>query len=250
MLRWWTAFILIPIVLFPTAAGSTDKGVSPLLINIMRTEPTGYLDDQGKPTGLHVELFRRLEKLTGITMEQRLLPISRGLRDMAAGRLDGGLAFRNPDRDGTMIPVLYMYDLPVAAVGRSGVRIQSIHDMRGRSIGVVRGMPLPANLPANLPDDKLVRVNGYPQLVKMAGSGRVDMIVGNYYTFWHLAGQLNVRQKLAFPGIVLKQQRAWFYLSKKSGHQRQIPALRAGLQKLKDSGYLDQLFSKYYGITP
>lgn len=50
--------------------------------------------------------------------------------------------------------------------------------------------------------------------------------------------------------MLLVNQEVWFHMSKKSSQIRRVPELRNGIRKILDSGFIDTLFLKYYGINP
>lgn len=244
-------FKALVLILFLLSGPESLAGTPQLTMNIIRSEPVGYMAAAGQLTGYHVDFFRRLEDLLGEPMHLQLLPFPRGLQGLKIGKLDGGLLFRVAKRESFLQPVVFVYNTHVAAVGHKGIKIRTLDDLRGKSVGIVRGVAVTPEFDAAVKTfGGVVRINNYPQLVKMGARGRVDVIVGNFYSFWRLADKLKVRDKLELPGMLLVNQEVWFHMSKKSSQIRRVPELRNGIRKILDSGFIDTLFLKYYGINP
>lgn len=242
-------FKILFIIIFIYSIVPISHADTLLKMNVISSKPSGYLNSMGELTGFHVDFFSHLEKVSGIKIEKHLFPFARGWRNIKEGTLDGGLLFKVERRAEFLVPVQFMFKTHVVAVGRKGIEINSIQDLLKYRIGKVQTVAVNEKF-TELLQDNFHQVTKYSQLVRMLATGRIDVAVGNYYTIYRLAEELNISQQIEFPGLLLVNQDVWFFLSKKSKHLKDFNQLQVAAKKISESDFIDTLFKKYYSTTP
>ena len=221
-----------------------------LVVNIIGSEPSGYLDENGKITGFHADFFRKLGEISKLDIELQLLPFARGLRAMKNGSIDAGLLFKVKKREAFLDPITYLFDTHVSAIGRKGITPKSISQLEHLSISRMRGVAVNEAYDRVEKKNPTIQSNNYPQLIKMLNSKHIDVAVGNFYSIWRLSQQMGIQKKIEFPGLLLAKQEVWLHFSKKSKRKHLIPQIKEALSRIKETDFIDKLFLKYYSITP
>lgn len=221
-----------------------------LTVNIIPSKPLGYTDEKGNLIGFHVDFFNHLKAITSIRMTLQSPPFSRGLMNLKVGDVDIGLLFKAKKREGYLEPIAQAFETHVSAIGRKGFVITKIKDLSNKRIGRLRGMTVSQEYSQIEKTSEVIQSKTYPQLINMLALNRIDVAVGNFYTLWQLSHKLNLKDKIEFPGHMLTKQQVWLYMAKKSKKKHLIPTLRKGVTSMIRSGYIDDLYMKYYGITP
>ncbi|WP_461062098.1 substrate-binding periplasmic protein [Silanimonas algicola] len=131
---------------------------------------------QAVATSILIEAYAR----AGLVLRVDRLPAPRAAQRLEAGLLDGEVA-RVPayfDQHPDLVPVgPPLMQVPQVAFVRSGsgIRVNTLDDLRGLRVGVVRGLLQSERLVAGL--DRVTRVTSGHQLYQMLAAGRLDVVV-------------------------------------------------------------------------
>ncbi len=162
--------------------------------------PYEYMED-GQVKGINMDLIREAFRRMGVTPVFEPRPWKRGLLELKTGdilALSSG--FRTPERETfAFFPSepLAMEVNVVATLRGSGVKVASLSDLSGLSVGVVREYEYGPEFDA-LRGIQRVETNSSHQLLRMLLNGRMDAAVGNRAVFDHLAGKMGRRGELSY----------------------------------------------------
>ncbi len=143
--------------------------------------PFAFLDSMGRAKGITIDLWQAWSRKTGIDVDIRLVPWQTALEMVKDGRADavGGI-FRTKEREPYYEFTRPLFDIPVAVFFNSKVlSIESIKDLSGFSVGVVKGDSSEDLLRRENPSVHLVTYPGADTLVDAALSGRINVFVAD-----------------------------------------------------------------------
>lgn len=228
-------------------ASSQLFGKERLNIYVIRSEPLGFIDALGNPTGQHWDNTRAISSRSGIEMEMKIAPKARILADIKKGHIDGCILFRGGKRDNIIEYVEKIRTIKIIAINQKGLPLNRYEDLyNSKRIGVIRNTFFGKrfDLDSRL---KLERSSKYEVMVRQLSKGRIDTATGNAIVLNYLFNKLNMLDKVEQPGIVLTQKEQWFQMSKKSKHLDKLPRIRQAIRELKADGTFDQILTRYTG---
>ncbi|MBL8966993.1 MAG: transporter substrate-binding domain-containing protein [Spirochaetaceae bacterium] len=103
--------------------------------------PFAFLDSEGMPSGLTIDLWRLWSRKTGIPVEFRLMAWEEALAAVREGRADavGGL-FRTPEREETFDFTQALFSYPSSVFFDQRIQgIKRLEDLAGFTVGVIQG---------------------------------------------------------------------------------------------------------------
>jgi polar amino acid transport system substrate-binding protein len=239
-------FYLFFLVIFLTPNLAIGKSEC-LNFHVIHSEPLGYLNEQGKVVGTHVDIINEVAKYTGLCIKTILMPYPRVWQGIELGKHDGGIVFRSKARAHIVDYVAKIRSVRVAVVARSPIELNTYDDLMGLSIAIRRGVHLSEQFD-NDSELAIMEVNQYEQVIKMLMHDRVDAIAGSVFVLHYVLKVTNGLDKVDFSkkfNLGMKEQ--WLQLSKKSKHKDKIPMLNKAVQALISNGTLDEITEKYYG---
>lgn len=153
--------------------------------------PFSWLDDQGKPRGLLIELWREIAQAGGREVRFELVDWPETLELVRRGEADvhGGL-FASPERAQFLMFSDQLLPLSAALFIASNQRIISVEELGDTAVGVVEGSFELEFVKTELPE---LRLRHYPNnrlMVSAALEGEVNAFVGDYPVAMYLMDQL------------------------------------------------------------
>jgi polar amino acid transport system substrate-binding protein len=218
--------------------------------------PTAYMED-GRPSGMLVDVVTEALQRTGSQFEIRLMPWARCLAEIRNGRVDGIFSvFKLPERNEfltyTSVPIITQvealfvradsdvkFDGDISQLGR--LRIGTI---RGTSYGIKVDSALKAGVWSTV-----VETNSVDSLVGMLALKRIDMAVGYRHVVLEAArrkGYLNQIKELS-PGI--DEISGYLAFTKQRDYSDVITNFDRALTSMKNDHSFETIYEKYLGPT-
>lgn len=203
---------------------------------------------EAERSGIYQDIFDELGKLTGDTFNVQYYPYPRI-----------GLLFDNAQLDiepgvypgwmkGQAVPGVFsipfgkVVDVLVFAPGKA-FPVRTPDDLRGKSIGLVRGYAYP-DLRELIESGKIDRRNGLneAQLLEMLAKLRFDQVIVN-----KAIAQYNLIKVPEFRYLEIGDVMSEFDVSMRVHPQQEawLPKLDAAIQKLKQDGVIEKIYAKY-----
>ncbi|MDX1588904.1 MAG: transporter substrate-binding domain-containing protein [Oleiphilaceae bacterium] len=230
---------------------------SEVRVAIPQVDPWGYVDEQGNPAGMLMELLQELNKATDLELVYYLRPLSRALLELERGEVDYSIAFESPRVNEIATPVRELVALRVLALGpvqedaRASPR--SLDDLTGRPVGYIRGTYYGATFNRH---EGIVRVpvQDMRQGLELVHRGRLDAMIGSDMA---MAGAYEAMPEEERPALnilfELEPARGMFYRSNQGPDNTTDGLLKNALEQLERSGRLSEIFSprlRSEGKTP
>ncbi|MBC7712624.1 MAG: transporter substrate-binding domain-containing protein [Rhizobacter sp.] len=110
-----------------------------LIIDTIDIFPFGYIGVDGQTTGMVYEFGNIIAKKEGFTSKNQLRPYPRTILDLKNGTADFVIRYPNSELIQNAIPVATIIGFHSIVVGKAGTKFNSITDLNGKTIGIIRG---------------------------------------------------------------------------------------------------------------
>lgn len=205
-------------------------------------KPWGFINQQGLAEGLLVTLAESLEKESGITIRNQIRPYPRVIHEIAKGSVDFAVMFESPQAAKIGISLGRVVDTHILLVGLPNTpTVDDINELRGRSIGYIRGSKYGGVFDNSQAFDK-VSVGSMKQGINMLLKRRIYAMASADQTFYYALRELNIPRHQVTPIMVLNTTSADLYFSRASTQTHLIEPLRSALNALKEKGVLNSIF--------
>jgi len=165
---------------------------SPIVVSHGHTwPPFSYLDQQGKPQGLLIDLWNEIGEMTGREIQFRLVDWAESLEQVRNGNADlhGGL-FSSDDRSRYMNFSDGIMPINTFAFVRSNLTAFFLHDLTEEWVGVTDGSYEMEFMQSEYPEINLRRFSNNEQMVQSAIDGEINVFIADYPIGMYLLDQL------------------------------------------------------------
>lgn len=234
-------------MLFSNIVTSSPITQEPCLdFHVIHSEPLGYINQQGIPTGVHWEYLEAIKQHSGLCINISLMPYARIWASIKSGYHDGGVIFKSSSRNQFVEYAGHIQTIPTVVIPLQGINLNSYNDLYDLLIGNMRGV----HLSQKFDNDKnlnLVEVTSFEQETRMIKLKRLDAIAGNAFALIYQLKKYGVLDKVSLDNqFKLGEKEQWLQLSRKSQQLDKLPVLRKSLQELKAKGVFREILLKYY----
>lgn len=202
----------------------------------------------GEADGFSVELLRAALKAMGREVSFKLGPWEEVKRDLAKGKVEVlPLVGRTPERESEYdftFPYLTMHGAIVVREGET--TIQSLADLAGREVAVMRGDNAEEFVRRIGLQAKIVTTNSFQQALAELAAGRHDAVIVQRLVALQLMNQLGVKN-LRIVGPPLEEFEQSFCFAVKEGNKELLGLLNEGLALVIADGTFRRLQTKWFG---
>lgn len=199
--------------------------------------------------GLDIDILRRLQARSGITLELKRVPWGRALKQMQTGQADLMIGLAHTPERAAFVDYLQpaYYQCRPAFYGKAAAvaRLRTYQDLQGQEVGYV----LNSAYFAPFDDDSQIDKHGVPtedQLQRMVERGHLPLMIGTDCQVDYALSQRNeaglMKASYRPPHPVL----LYLGMSKHSPHRALGPPLAQALQEMVASGEIEALAQPYH----
>lgn len=221
----------------------------PLRAVALAIVPYAMLDANGRKSGLFVEAFELIERACGRRIEVTVAPYARAIAMLRSGAADLMIATSNAALAEAAEPMGMLWAADVIAIGRPELKLEGQEDLKGRTVGLLRGADYGA---AFLDEGEYHRheITDQVQGVRMLLEGRLDATLGTRLAVFHAMRLLGVPRARLGPSIAVQAREIHLHLGRHSADEALASQLRRAVQQLRSSGKADALLAKYLAGLP
>jgi ABC-type amino acid transport substrate-binding protein len=146
-------------------------------------------------------------------------------------------------------PMGMLWTTEVIAISRPGLKLDGIQDLRGRTVGMLRG----SDYGAAFLDDREYRkheITDQLQGIRMLLEGRLDASIGTRLAVFHSMRLLGVPRARLGGTLAVQTREIHLHLSRHRFDEAMATELRRAVQELRSSGRADALLAKYLAGLP
>lgn len=234
----------------PVAAlARAGAATRPLRAVALAIPPYATLDANGRKTGLFVDALELIARESRHPIEITLAPYARAIAMLRSGEADLMIATSNSAIADAAEPMGMLWATEVIAIGRAGVKLDGLQDLRGRTVGMLRGTDYGA---AFLSDNEYRKHEITDQLqgIRMLLEGRLDASIGTTLAVFHAIRLLGVPRARLGGTLAVQSREVHLHLSRRKIDEALATELRRAVQELRSSGKADALLAKYLAGLP
>lgn len=238
--------MLLALLALPVWAQQGTETIEPLTVTVgVNHAPPYRIIDNGKRTGLYVDIFQEIAARLGWEVRYREAPFRRVLRLAEEGQVDivlGPLRTEARERFLEFVAPAFPPERRLFFYQTDTHRIESYSDLYGRVIGVLDGASYFSRFDD---DDKLMKEPAprYENLMLMMDRGRVDVVIAPELVGKYSIDQLGVTASVS--PFFVPGERSFIAVSKKSKALAYADDIRAAFKLIKMEGIYENLVLKY-----
>jgi len=210
--------------------------------------PYSMLED-GKQTGMNMEIVRELCKRLGFESKIQIFPWKRALMYVKKGEVDAIFSARHTQERAKFLyypsEAINKERTIILALKGSGIKATKLDDLKGKTIGVVRGYAYGSEF-NNHQGLKKMLCNDDDQLVRIFAKKRTELAAGmDEGSMRFLCKKAGIETEVVH---VLEETVSYVAFSKAIGERGKILAEKFGeaLRQLKKEGFIEKVQSKYF----
>lgn len=241
--------LALPALAGAAAATDSANAAPPLKLVIIGVPPFGINAADGGASGIQADIGSALQRQCGMRVESSVVPNPRAMLMIANGQADLLFAIQSPPLAAVARPIEWAYRADVIVIGRPGATLRNREDLRGKTLGHLRGTVYDAELAADRAVGQYETATPN-QTMAMLLEGRYDGVLGIRPTLFYTIDAMRIPREKLGPVLVLRQTESWLHYSRK----RYDPSTAARLQKclvlMRRRGDVEAVMRRYLGAVP
>lgn len=222
--------------------GQADESVV-IEIRTIGIPPYGIQTDTDQ-RGIYYDLASRLAELSGHESNNYFYPYARIVNELKSGQSDLTIMFKYKELEGHVEYIAQLPALQTVIVGLEESNINSIEDLKGKTIAYLRGAKF-GDVIDDDPDILKQDTNDFIQGAEMLVFKRVDAIIGPIDPILSALSEVEGKDFVLSEPIVISERTPWIQVSKKSVDRLDVELLRTLYLEIVARGELDAIFARY-----
>ncbi|MGG4773651.1 ABC transporter substrate-binding protein [Paenalcaligenes sp. Me52] len=229
-------------------ADTPDHGLKNQTLSFAMTgayPPFSFVNERGELTGFDIEIGNEVAKRLDVKAQPLTTAWDGIIAGLMADRYDtiiGSMAITPQRLEAIDFSEPYYRDGAQLFV-KQGSGLQSIEDLKGKTIGVTLGTTFEDWLRQNVPEVEVRTYKGDPQIIMDVMTGRLSGFVTTRLTGLMAIKERNAPMEMA--GDLLYQEEVGIAIKK--GRPELQQAINTALQDMRDDGTYTQISEKYFG---
>lgn len=230
----------------PARANKPDR---PLRAVALAIAPYGAIDAEGRKSGLFVEAFELIARGSRRQIEVTVAPYARAIAMLRSGAADLMIATSNSTVAEAAEPMGMLWSAEIIVIARAGIRLDGQGDLRGRTVGTLRGSDYGAAF-LDAREYRKHEITDQVQGMRLLLEGRIDASIGTRLAIFHAMRQLGVPRSRFGSSIAVQSREIHLHLGHHSADEALAKELRHVVQELRSSGRAEALMAKYLAGLP
>ncbi len=212
-----------------------------------KANPPYTIIDGEQASGIILDIYEKLEQMTGHKFDLHIQPAARVMHEFDAGRIDVEAGVNENWRKHNKIlgkySIAYAESTEVIVFKTNRIKVNSAKDLYGKKVGIVRGYSYP-NYDQAFTDNKIVKIENVSErnLLNQLLMGRLEQVFIGYRTILYYQKRFPEYRQLIIGDIVNQDQvKLRFHPSK----SHLLPEINKALDKLIKTGVIDKIYQKY-----
>lgn len=225
----------------PQAAAGTPR-LKAVIIEIM---PFGWRGADGRARGLAAEVSQRLALESGLAIDNVVVPYPRGVAMVTSGEADIMISLMNSELEHTARHLGVLFGLDAIIIGRAGMPLASLADLRGRTVGHLRRAEYSPALLSAESGIQRYETSSSEQTINMLSKGRLDAALGIRMSLYHAVRTLHVPPGQLGQVLYLGKREVGVYYSVRRYTPEVAARLKRGIEAMRQNGSAAQLVAKF-----
>jgi ABC-type amino acid transport substrate-binding protein len=215
---------------------------------IVGVAPFGMIDADGRPAGVHPEIIDRLRQHCGLRIESSVVPNPRAMAMLASGEADLMFGLRSSSLDRLAHAFSPLFEGEIVVVGRAGFSPHSLADLRGKTVGHIRGTLYDLAL---MNDDSIGKysMTTMEQGLAMLKEGRFDALMGTRLALGYSIQALHIPRSTLGTPLVLGRARGWAHYTYHHYDPAMVARLADCFAGLRERGEIEAIIRRYASVA-
>ncbi|TEB06020.1 Glutamine-binding periplasmic protein precursor [Pelotomaculum schinkii] len=228
--------------------GGKSSGKQKIIVGSDATYPPfEYQDEAGRYVGFDLELMSAIAKVSDLEIDFRDMPFDQLITALVSGQLDAvvsGLSITEQRKTAMYFTEPYFQSGLVIAVRPDNSSINSLQDLKGKSVGVMPGT-IAQEYANTVPGAKVITFsssdNTYEQDLIELEKGSVEAVISSYPV---VANFINQGNNLMIVGEKFAVEDYGIAVNK--NNPELLEKINSGLQAIKANGQYDLIYKKWF----
>ena len=210
--------------------------------------PMFGMERQGQASGIFVDVIDALARESGIRIGNAMVPKVRGQVMLETGDADLMIGFDSAELLAHARHVAPVASFDVGIVARAGVRLRSLSDLHGLTVGQLRGADYSR---AFVQDAAILKydTSTMAQILRMLVVGRVDAAIGVRESLYFGMRSEGIAPQRVGDFLPLESKQAWLHYANRSYDAALAQRLAASLRRLQAGGTIAAIIRRYAGAA-
>ena len=209
--------------------------------------PLAFKDNKNQPSGYDIDVLKLLEKVSKSKFSITLMEWNEAKRSVVTGGADIliGVAKKGDREEVFEFTEPYLETRLVILTQKNNFVIKNIDDLVNRRVAVQRGDVAEEVLRGHTPALHIYRYTNQKEALAALVAGKVDAVVGNYFTGMYWINENNWQESIKVVGEPLAINE--YCLGVRKGNLELLETLNQSIRHVKATGQLRQLQDKWFG---
>ncbi len=202
--------------------------------------------ETGAPTGFSVDIFKAIAKTMGLKYKINLTDWTFARNELEMQRIDGliAMSYSRTRSEKVQFTVPYAY-ITHSLFTRKSSNYQSIEQMEGKEVIVVKGDIMHDYLRETKAVGKIIPVTNYRKALRLLAKGKYDGALLSRYQGLYTINEYNLSNVEASSDVFDSKEVS---IAVNAKHPELVNILNEGLQIIKSTGEYHRLVEKWFGI--
>lgn len=206
--------------------------------------PPYGIQSNTNPGGIYYEIANLIAEDAGYQSNNYFYPYARIVSELKSGQTDLTIMFKYKELEGHVVFIAPLPALKTVVVGLAGSNINSIEDLRGKTLAYLRGAKFSDVVDDN-PDIRKQDTNDFVQGAEMLAFGRVDAIIGPLEPILSAVAEIENNNIALDEPFVVSERTPWVQISNKSADRLHADELKAIILDILNRGEFEAIRKKY-----
>ena len=208
--------------------------------------PFEYMDENDVYRGFNVDLMNAIALEMGLNIELRPMPWYLVFQSLESGEIDAvqGMKYSETREEIYQFSDAYLTSSLSIFVQTDNLHVVNLQDLSGKQVAVQK-YDISIDLLVDIPDIEMIETENQEAALQKLHNEEVDAYVGNRLVGLYIVQKNNYQERVKIVGEEINPEK--YALATKKDNPHLIPLFNEGLERVKEKGTYDTIYSKWFG---
>lgn len=208
--------------------------------------PFEYMDENDVYRGFNVDLMNAIALEMGLNIELRPKPWYLVLQSLESGEIDAvqGMKYSETREEIYAFSDAYLTSSLSIFVQTDNLHVVNLQDLSGKRVAVQK-FDVSIDLIVDVPDIEIIETENQEEALQKLYNEEVDASIGNRLVGLYVVQKNSYQDRIKIVGEEINPEK--YALATKRDNAHLIPLFNEGLERIKEKGTYDTIYSKWFG---
>lgn len=208
--------------------------------------PFEYVDENQVYRGFNVDLMNAIALEMGLNIELRPMPWYMVFQSLESGDIDAiqGMKYSEAREERYAFSDAYLTSSLSIFVDTDNLHVVNLSDLAGKQVAIQKN-DISMDLLANIPEIELIETENQEVALQKLYQSEVEAYVGNRLVGLYFVQKNNYQERIKIVGKEINPEK--YAMATTHNNQHLIPLFNEGLERIKDKGTYDTIYTKWFG---